>query len=342
MTGKLLKFALKIAALVAVGALGIFYGLANFDPENSPDSQGLRAVKVNSIPLLLLKPSEYGKIKDAGFNAILVSPKGYLVGGKVYTLPFTYSSIGYVAKKAHQNGLQIAVQPEIVVLDRKNALLNDRLSRDFLLTFYKNWGMYLNRVNAEYLLIPHSSLMLIPHEDRTSWMVETLKEIKTYYQQKTGFVVSEIFYGTERDSLEIDLLCMRGSLVKRQTLLKIPEIKGFDFVVFELFPPQEAKTINMFAIDFKSVDSILRKQSMRKGFGRVVYAGLNLPVLSCTDTRFKTAHISEDEQKVYYEKMLKLIQGNGSDFIVYEWDSSSMGIRNRGLYEITRKVLKGK
>lgn len=339
MKKRVAKILLKTFILLIIAFSIAFYYISNFTKTESVSSAGMKAVRLNSLLKPFFSGRELSRIKECGFNTVVISPKGYLIAGKIYTLPFTYSSIGFFIRKAHEAGLKVAVEPEVVVVDKSCKVLKSRLEKDFLLTFYQNWGQYLEKSAGEYLIISSSSLKLIQDSEESSWLLETLKEIKTYYSGKTGFVVSDIFEAEEDKGIEVDLLCLKGNLVGKKAFLKIPEVKGFDFVIFEIFPPQEAKNINLFLVDFMNLNSLLRKYSLRKGFGKVVYAGINLPSSPEGITNVRTICVTGAEQKVYLQKMLNLIERSKCDFILYDWDSKPLGVGKEGLEDTVRQVI---
>lgn len=338
MVKRVVKLLIKITILITVIAFTLFYLFANFETTQKIKDPQIKGVKVNSLVRLAIKSHELKKIRDSGLNTIVIAPKGYLIMGKIYNIPFIPSLVGYITKKAHREGLKVCVQPEVVIIYNDSKQLRKRLEKDFLLSYYQNWGEYLNRINAEYLLIPSTSIEMIPENERNTWLIETLKETKTYYTGKIGFLISDTFNSKNKNSCEVDLLCLKGNLVGKSAALTIPEIKGYDFVVFELFPPIEAKNIGLFLVDLNNIDNILNRYALRRGFGEVVYAGLNLPVQPEFSKPIKTLIVSEEEREVYFARMVKFLKENSSNFIIYDWDSKSLGISDRKLLAI----LKGK
>ncbi|MCX7832358.1 MAG: hypothetical protein N2440_05625 [Actinobacteria bacterium] len=334
MARKIVKLLIKITILIAVIALSLFYFFANFETTQKIKDPQIKGVKVNSLIRLAINTGELKEIHDAGFNTIVITPKGYLIMGKIYKLPLVSSLVGFITKKAHKEGLKVCVQPEVIILYNESKQLKKRLEKDFLLSYYQNWGQYLNKINAEYLLIPSTSIEMIPENDRNTWLIETLKETKTYYNGKIGFLLSNIFNSRSKNSCEVDLLCLKGNLVGKTAKLAIPEVKGYDFVVFELFPPIEAKNIGLFFVDLNTIDRLINRYALRTGFGEVVYAGLNLPVDPEASKSFKTLVVTEEEREVYLEKMMKFINENSSDFIIYDWDSRSLGISDKKILSI--------
>lgn len=339
MRKKIFKLFLTTALTLIVVFLVLFYVYANFDLSKRINNDSISGVRVNLLKVALKPQKTFSQIKEAGFNTVIVSPPGYLVNGKVYVLPFTYSLAGFLVKKAHEEGLKAGISPEIVYVGKKAPVLKTRLERDFLLSFYQNWSIYGEKVQADYLIISNSAISLLPGDERDSWLIESAKEIKIYFKGKVGFTVANIFEGKPGADLEVNLLSLKNSLTGTKVYIKLPAVKGFDLAIFELYPPIEAKNIALFPVDFAKLDEIIKRYSLRQGFGNVVYAGINLPLYGKNiSSVIKAPPVTEREQKVYLEKMIFILKNRSCSYIIYDWDSESLGLQNNNLLKIIKEV----
>jgi hypothetical protein len=189
------------------------------------------------------------------------------------------------------------------------------------------------------LFISPSSYCCVAREKQNDWLLETLKEIKTYYRGKTGLLISSLYCRSTSGAIQIQLLCLEKSLTGRTVSLYLPEVKGFDFVAYELYPPPEAKNLSLFVVDASRLDQILRKYALRKGLGEIVYTGINLPLYGVKGSSLLNIPLAtKEEQKNYLEKMLSFLLEKKQDFIIYSWDSEAFCID----LDLCKKMLSSK
>lgn len=319
-----------IIILIASAVLYI-YGNYDFLP-GQKDSSVLKGVRVANFFKIMISPAELKSIKETGFNTVLISPKGYYFGGKVYSVPFTYTLTGIVAKRAHAAGLKVALQPELIILSKDEVPIKERLPLDFLITWHQTWAKQAARARIEYFIISPSAYGSVASDLESDWLLETLKEIKTYYSGKTGFLVNKLFCNKDSYNIEMQLFCLEKSLTGKSAYVYLPDLKGFDFIVYELYPPPETKNISLFVLDAARIDTVLRKYALRKGLGEIVYAGINLPLYGVKNASLYNIPLAtKKEQVLYLEKMLSFLEQNRAGFIIYDWDSK--------IFELDRKTV---
>jgi|GEM_PF-4170749 len=319
------RFFATIFLIIFVIAAAVIYIYGNYDfLPGQKDNSLLRGVRVTNHFKIIISPTELKRIRNTGFNTVLISPKGYYFNGRVYSVPFTYTLIGIATKRAHAAGLKVALQPELVILSRSELPISERLPLDFLLTWHQRWAKQAEKAGIEYFIISPSAYRSVAREVENDWLLETLKEIKTYYSGKTGFLINHLFCNNGSSSIEMQLFCLEKSLTGRSVHVYLPELKGFDFIVYELYPPAETKNLSLFVVDAARIDRVLRKYALRKGLGEVVYAGINLPLYGVKNSSLYNIPLAtKKEQVLYLEKMIQFLNQNKAGFIIYDWDSET-------------------
>lgn len=326
---KIIKLVIKPLIILAVILLSFFYISGNYSFPPSQKISSIRAVYVQNPLQILSSSKELLKIKDAGFNAVVISPPVIACNGRTWSIPFTYTATGYTIRKIHEAGLAVIIAPNLINLERNPEVWKTRLARDFLINSYQRWAAFAEKSNSECLLINPSSYRVFK-EDREDFLLETLEECRIFFKGKIGYHHQPLLSKTGSD-IDIELKCLEGSMTGKNRGMVLPEVKGFDFVVIDLAPPAETRNLELFTVDASEIVGILEKSSSRKGWGTLVFNIINLPVQSADKLALDVPVVTQEQQKIYLEKMLSFISRKSLDFIVYDWSSRECGVRNNSL-----------
>lgn len=336
---KLIKFSFTIIFSVLILVLAVFYVYGNYDFPDSKIEKPIKGVRVGSLYSFIFKTSDLSKIKDAGFNAVLISPPVFIYGGRVFSPPFSFTATGFITRKAHLNGLNVIVMPEVIKLDKRKDYLNERLFKDYLLAYHQQLARFCEKAHVNYFVISPSAYRL-PSENSIKWLEETCSECRVYYKGKIGFLIDDLFVKPDAKSYTIELLCLKGSLTGLEVGLNVPVVKGFDAVFFSSFPPPETRNLELYSVDFTNLQEKLQRISLRNGLGEPFYCGLNVALETAKYKKALAPVVTKEQRQIFLERMLKLAVKNGLNFIIWDWDSNAFSIKDDALLEDIRKQLR--
>jgi hypothetical protein len=336
---KIVKLIASISASSIILMLSVFYIYGNFDFPEAPSRKTVKAVKIDSFYGFVFNTSDLSLIKNAGFNTIVVSPLVFVVRGKVISPPFSYTTLGFISRKAHLEGLNVMVMPEVIRLDRDREYLEQRLFKDYLLAYHQSLARFCARAGIRYFCISPSSYNLF-NGNAIKWLEDTCAECRVYYKGSMGFLADNILSSNGSDGYRMEMLCLKGSLTGQIVSLKIPTVKGFDFAVFSSFPPPEARNLELYTVDFLNFQQKLKTISLRNGLGEAFYFGLNVSRGAKPGTKMKAPVVTRSQQKIFLENMLRIAAQNNLNFIIYDWDSKEFGIKDDDLLKTVGKSLK--
>lgn len=331
-----------IASIIFSGiilALVVFYIYGNFDFPESSSKKPVNGIKIDSFYGFVFKTSDLNTIKNTGFNTIVVSPPILVIQGRVITPPFSYTNLGFIARKAHLAGLNVMVMPEVIRLDNEKQYLKNRLFKDYLLAYHQSLAKFCEKANIRFFCISPSSYKLFEGEE-IKWLEDTASECKLYYKGAIGYLVDDIIRRKDPDGYKMEMLCLKGSLTGRTVSLKVLSAKGFDFIVYSSFPPPEARNLELYTVDFLNLQQKLKNISQRNGLGEVFYFGLNVSKGAVPNERLIAPVVTKSQQRLFLENILKIAVKNNINFIVYDWDSKEFGINEDNILKIVEASLK--
>lgn len=136
---KIVKLALKILTGVLLVAFVYLYGLSNFDIPASVEHDSLHAVELDSLSRMLIYTGDLKKIKEDGFNTVVITVPYFVYGEKPRTLPLMFSATGLLVKRAHLNELSVLLVPHINMTGVPDELRSDPVFKDEVVLVARRW-----------------------------------------------------------------------------------------------------------------------------------------------------------------------------------------------------------
>ncbi len=341
---KLVWLLVKISVLLLLFAFMYIYFDTNFDIPQGVSYETIKAIEEPSFLSLLLSSQDFSRIREDGFNTIVITVKHPVIGGRPRQLPFLYTATAFLIKKAHVNGLSVFLVPEITFKERNEKLFNDKIFKDDAILISRNWADFAKRYHVEYLSPLKTPEKIFGIEKGAIWALEVLPDIRERYDGKVAaYFGSALQLKKSKENVPIFSSCMSQNNNPQNLYLFVPEIRGYDFIVLSAVPLKEIRNFDLFAVDMKRYVPKLKLSALRNGSGTVVFSGLNAPV-SPTDYfgREFGPVVTEKEQAELIKSLLELMSQTGTGFIVTGWSNSSFGIRGRLAEEAAKSVIKEK
>lgn len=341
---KLIWLIVKILILLFLLAFIFIYFDSNFDIPQGVAHEDIRAIEEPSFYSLLFSSQDFSRIKENGFNTIVITVQHPVIGGRPRHLPLLYTATAYLVKKAHVNGLSVFLVPEITFKERDKKLFNDIIFKDDAILIARNWADFAKRYHVEYLSPLKTPEEIFGAEKGIVWALEVLPDIRKRYDGKVAaYFGKALQLKKNQDNIPIFSSCMSQSNQPQNLFLFVPEVRGYDFIVLSAVPPKEIRNFNLFAVDMKRYVPKLKLSALRNGSGTVVFSGLNAP-LSPTNYFGKDYGpvITEKEQAELIKSLLELMEQTGTGFIVTGWSNSSFGIKGRPAEKTANSVIKEK
>lgn len=339
---KLLSIVFKVAVALIVMAAVILYVAAHTDIPQGVKNEGIKGIEEPSFVSLLLSMNDFKRIKDIGFNTLVVIPPHPVIFGKPRTLPFLSSATALVVKKAHLQGLSVMIVPEIILSDKEKKLTNDRLFRDDVIEISRNWAEFSEKYKVEYLSPLKDPEKIFGEANAITWSLEVLPEIRERFKGKiAAYLGSGIRLKQGKNTVAMFSASMSEAEKPVNIFVFTPEIRGYDFMILSAVPPKEVRNINLYTIDLRRAMVLIKTNSLRSGSGSVIMSGLNTPISP-------TVYFGEEYGPVVTEKQqaelvsttLKMVGSSSAGFILTGWSSDGFGIKDREAEKQAREALK--
>lgn len=328
---KFIFVALKILFLIFLLSFAYVYIDSNFDIPQGVSHNDIKAIEEPSFLSLLLSSQDFSKIRENGFNTLVITIPHPVIGGRPRILPFTYTAVAFLTKRAHVNGLSVFLVPEITYKERDEKLFNDRLFKDDAILIARNWADFAKRYHVEYLSPLKNPDEVFGIDKGTIWSLEVLPDIRERYKGKVAaYFGSAIRLKNSQGSIPVYSASMSQTGKPQNLFLFTPEVRGYDFIVLSAVPPKEIRNFSLFAVDIRRYIPKLKLSALRNGSGTVVFSGLNSPVVP-TEYFGKDFGpvITEKEQAELLKSLLEIMKTTNSGFIVTGWSNSSFGIKRK-------------
>lgn len=341
---KIFKLVFKIILAVTLIGFIYLYGLSNFDIPASVKHDSVEAVEINSIVQMLVYTSDLKKIKEDGFNTVLITVPYFVYGEKPRTLPLMFSAAGLLVKRAHLNELSVMLVPEINMTGVSDELKRDPVFKDEVILVSRRWAEFSEKYHVEYYSPLKNPDEIFSKEGTELFLREVFPDIKERYSGSTVLFVSSSLSTEATGSLTLPVysLSLSGPEGKKNMFIWIPNVKGYDYFVYTFIPFAESRDLGLFTQDIREAVAGLKRSSMRSGFGKPIVRGLNSPVqkIPLLNLGFGPV-ITEEQQAEFVANNISLMRSMNTGFIITDWSSPGLGIKNRPVEKTIQEKLAG-
>lgn len=340
---KILKIVFKIAAGLLILLLAYLMLVSHFDIPQSVEHQEIKALEEPSYIGQIYSIRDYGKIKKDGFNTLVITPPHPIIRNKPREIPFIFSITAYLVKKAHLSGLSVCLAPKITFKEEDRKLFSDRVFQDDLIEISRKWAEFSEKYNVEYYIPVKNPDDMFSRQQTENWYMQVIPDVRERYKGKVGaYFKNNISLEPTRSSISFFSASMSDMQEKNNIFVKIPDIRGYDFIVITVIPPKEVRNIKLFSSDLSRIISGLKRASIRNGLGKVVISGLNVPVFP---TKWFGVDygpvVTRKQQSELVRSNLETVLSNSCDFILIGWRTPAIGIKGTQTEQAVKKVLIG-
>lgn len=341
---KLTKLAFKILLAVIIILFVYLYGLSNFDIPTSVEHDSIKAVELNSLTQMLTYTSDLKRIRDDGFNTVLITIPYFVYGEKPRTLPLMFSAAGLLVKRSHLNELSVILVPEINMAGVSDGLKQNPVFKDEVILVSRRWAEFSEKYNVEYYSPLKNPDEIFGREGTELFLREVLPDINHRYSGSTVVFVSSSLSKEATGSLALPVysLSLSSPGSKKNIFIWIPDVKGYDYVVYKFIPFADSRDLSLFTQDTREAIYGLKRASLRNGLGKPIIYGLNSPVQKIPLLKLGFGPvITEEQQAEFVAGNISLMHSTDTGFIIIDWSSPGMGIKNRPVEESIRQTLAG-
>jgi hypothetical protein len=328
-----------IGTAVLVGSL--LYLNAQFDIPEAVKNEGIRAIEEPNFLRQFVATRDFPRMKETGFNTVVVTVPNPLVSGKPRVIPLAQSAAAFIVKKAHLNGLSVMLVPEVTYEKAEPSLFSSDVFKDELVDVARVWAEFAERYNVEYFVPLKNPPTMLGQKKAAVFAAEVLPEVRERYK---GKVIADCGNGLLLESTEgvtpLFSACMSTNDRPANVYVAVPDIRAYDYVMFTFVPPAEVRNFDLYATDARRAISALKKAALRRGSGSVLVRGLTAPV--SPTTFFGETYgpvVTEGQQAELVSRMLEAVSDLNVGFVLCGWGDASFGLKGRPAEAAARKVL---